>query len=294
MRKVYRIPSHNSIDFMQPAHELRGEERYKRLYHFTSFDTFVKIWLSRKLLFSPVAKVNDIREVVWSVASPNPQQLPLYYAYNDIRNEYKQISLSMDKDSVTKGWMSPLMWGVYGDKRNGVCIELDYSKLGFKDTMLKDVVTYEEHLNSTIKLDSEIETIEDVLYFMRKNSKRIFFTKQSDWSNEREYRIVSRKDGYLDISKAITAVYLTSYESTECVMTEKLVGGQVPVRYVRSKDNGAMESINAKSWREYRDFALKDKDNLLKKIFEQAREHYLKHKGDTKVCLLQKESMDTY
>lgn len=235
-----------------------------------------------------MANVNDIKEVGWKVSSSNKQQLPLYYAYNDIRNEYKQISLTLDENSAIKGWMSPLMWGVYGDKRKGVCIELDYSKLEFKDTMLKDIVTYEDNFNSIIELDFQIATIEEIHSFITKHSKRIFFTKQDDWSKEREYRIVSREDEYLDISKAITAVYLTSYDTTECVLTEKLVKGQVPVKYVRSKDDGTMESIDAKSFREHRESVLKDKDNFLKNVFEQAREYYLKHKDDTKACLLLK------
>lgn len=292
MGKVYKTKTHITLRITEPPHLLKGDERFKKLYHFTSFDTFVKIWLSKRLLFSPVANVNDIKEAGWGVASNNLQQWPLYYAYNDIRNAYKQISLTMDKDSVVKGWMSPLMWGVYGDKRKGVCIELDYSKLGFKDTMLKDIVTYEENISSTIDLDSKIVTIEEISPFIIKNRKRIFFTKQDDWSKEREYRIVSIEDEYLDISQAITAVYLTSYDSTECVLTEELVGEQVTVKYVRNKDDGTMESINAKSLREHREFALKDKNNFLKKVFEQAREFYLKHKDDAKACLLLKEYRD--
>ncbi len=35
----------------------------------------------------------------------------------------------MDFDTSIKGYASPLIWGVYGDKNKGVCIELDYEKL---------------------------------------------------------------------------------------------------------------------------------------------------------------------
>jgi len=176
MHKVTRIPAHISINLMQLAHPLKGEERYKRLYHFTSFDSFVKIWLSKRLLFAPVANVNDVEEACWSVSSSNPQQLPLYYAYNELRNEYKQISLSMDKDSATKGWMSPFMWGVYGDKRKGVCIEIDYSKLNFRNTMLKDVVAYKKIFNP-IELAPEMKSMKDILVYLKRYRKRIFFTK---------------------------------------------------------------------------------------------------------------------
>ena len=33
-----------------------------RLYHFTSFDNFIKIWLSKSLLFSKRDGMNDIAE----------------------------------------------------------------------------------------------------------------------------------------------------------------------------------------------------------------------------------------
>lgn len=39
-------------------------------------------------------------------------------------------------------------------------------------------------------------------------------------------------EDYLDISNAITAVYLTSYESTECILVEKLVNNTIPVKQV--------------------------------------------------------------
>lgn len=45
-----------------PGTKLIGKDRYKRLYHFTSFDTFVRIWLSGELLFGDVQKVNDLQE----------------------------------------------------------------------------------------------------------------------------------------------------------------------------------------------------------------------------------------
>lgn len=289
MNKVTQAKAHLTIKAPQKVYLLKGEERYKRLYHFTSFDSFVKIWLSKKLLFAPVANVNDIKEVGWDVSSNNPQQLPLYYAYNDIRNEYKQISLTMDKDSAIKGWMSTFMWGVYGDKRKGVCIELDYSRLKFTDSMLKDIVTYKKVLNSSIEIYSKITTMKELFAYVKRNRKRIFFTKQDDWSKEREYRIVSRKDDSLDISNAIVAVYLTSYDSMECKMVEVIVGGQIPVRYVNFADGELAQSIDSKTMRESREQALKDSKNSLIKIFSQAKGHYLKCKDDMKACLLLKE-----
>jgi len=291
MNKVTWVQAHLTVKVPQKVYSLKGEERYKRLYHFTSFDTFVKIWLSKRLLFAPVANVNDIKEACWSISSSNPQQLPLYYAYNELRNEYKQISLSMDKDSATKGWMSPFMWGVYGDKRKGVCIEIDYSKLNFRNTMLKDVVAYKKILNP-IELAPEMKSMKDILVYLKRYRKRIFFTKQDDWSKEHEYRIVSREDDFLDISDAITAVYLTSYDSTECKFTEALVNGQIPVKYVHFRNGEFADSMDSKSIRENRERALCDQNNCLQKMFQQAKGHYLMHKNDINACLLLSEFHD--
>lgn len=44
----------------------------------------------------------------------------------------------------------------------------------------------------------------------------------------------------LDITGAITAIYLTSFKSTECLLAEKLVNDTVPVKflhYIGAEDN---------------------------------------------------------
>lgn len=43
-----------------PGKPLAGMEKYKKFFHFTSFDTFVRIWLSKKLKFGSMLEVNDI------------------------------------------------------------------------------------------------------------------------------------------------------------------------------------------------------------------------------------------
>ena len=44
-----------------PGKRLKGAKRYEKLYHYTSFESFVKIWLNKTLRFSPVTGVNDIQ-----------------------------------------------------------------------------------------------------------------------------------------------------------------------------------------------------------------------------------------
>lgn len=86
--------------------EQNRENQYTKLYHYTSFDTFVRIWLSQQLKFGSVLGVNDLEEGRCDVQNFRIEQLPLILAYEDLRRSYKQISLMMDDDSQA-GCMSP-------------------------------------------------------------------------------------------------------------------------------------------------------------------------------------------
>lgn len=271
-----------------PGRKLKGRERYQKLYHYTSFDTFVKIWLSQQLRYSPVTNVNDIQEAESSISAPSFNQMPIIYAYNEIRQSYKQISFTMDFDRSMKGCMSPMMWGHYGDKRKGVCIEIDYEKLNIPNTCFASPVKYKTILNKSTILDSDIYTIKQIHKYIKSHKKDIFFTKQKCWEGENEYRIVSNTDEYLDISGAISAVYLTSCDSNECIFVEKLVGDKIDVKYlhyVGSPNNKAVPILS--DTRGHRDFKIKANSptNGLFHPSIQAKELYEKHKDDENFVL---------
>lgn len=215
-----------------PGHKLSLKEKKQKLYHYTSFETFVKIWLTKQLRFSAPEGVNDMMELSESI-HPSSENVWMIFAYKDLRSKYKQISLSMNYDSYIQGCMSAMMWGHYGDKRRGVCIEFDYAKMPLnpKD-MFHAPVKYKNVLHKDIYLSNDLKTITDIENYIITHRQEIFFTKQIDWKGENEYRIISKKLDYLDISNAITAVYLTSSESTECILVEKLVNRTIPVKQV--------------------------------------------------------------
>lgn len=215
-----------------PGKRLSIKEKKAHLYHYTSFDSFVKIWLSQRLLFSPLSKMNDIQEKSVRCASPMANSIPFLQAYARIRREYKQISFTMDYDSYTKGCMSPVMWGHYADKCNGVCLEFDPEKLSFPTNALHQPIRYKKVLKHYTTLPPYIKEIEDIDSFIRRNATSILFTKQAGWRSENEYRVVSKDDNYMDISGAINAIYLTSFQSDECLMVERLVNGTVPVKFL--------------------------------------------------------------
>ena len=104
------------MPFEYPGKKLTIEERKKRLYHYTSFNSFVRIWLTKTLKFGKVTGMNDLFENNFSSQCNNPSEFSYLDYYHEERKKYKQISLTMDYDSFTQGCMSPMMWGIYGDK----------------------------------------------------------------------------------------------------------------------------------------------------------------------------------
>ena len=92
----------------------------EKLYHYTSFESAIKILVSNKLLFGKLSNLNDINESF----------RPLFYS-SSINHEnalkelskYKQISLA--RDGKLKGFAIPSMWGHYAEKGYGVCLVFD-------------------------------------------------------------------------------------------------------------------------------------------------------------------------
>ncbi len=196
-----------------------------KLYHYTSFNTFLKIWHTKTLLFQPFYNVNDRLEKskfvkISDLSNESKNQL------NKLDNQlasYRQISLLSDYSEVIKGFMSSMMWGHYGDKGNGVCIELDSDKLNLLDqTIIKNKVDYSIEINApTLKKE------DDVLNFIDTHIDYFFFQKTKEWEGENEYRLVSRIQTELDISNAISAVYMFEYKRPETQTVLQLVGGDI-------------------------------------------------------------------
>lgn len=179
-----------------------------------------------------------------------------------------------------------MMWGLYADKLNGVCLEIDFDKLDLNEKILHGEVKYVDKINKVREIDSSIRTIGELHEFMVDKKEELMFTKFKCWAEENEYRILSRDLEYLDISKAISAVNLTSYESLEYNLAEKLVGSTVPIQYFHyasSKDSRPIMS-DARQAAE----SMKKVRNG-KKIYEQSKKYYELHKGDWNYDIRQAE-----
>lgn len=255
---------------------LTGKDKYSKIYHTTSLNSFLRIWVKKRLKFAPVAGVNDVIERFRSISHANPRLLPMLFAMEDIMNAYKQISFTMDFNSTIKGYASPLIWGIYGDKGNGVCIELDYDKLNLPENCFYNIVTYENNVNKHIELPNNIVSIKSLKSYIERNKKELFFLKDMCWCNENEYRIISDTHEYLDISNAITAVYIaTLNESTFEIVDELLKDTNIKFGYVHvDKSSGTLLSSDARKYKESINSAANNPNNCLSNILRQAKEHY--------------------
>lgn len=189
--------------------------------------------------------------------------------------------------------MSSLMWGYYADKTNGVCIELDFNKLPLGNDCLHAPISYEENIPTSIDIPIELSTRNDVEQWIISNQSRFFFTKQSTWREENEYRIVSNSLRAISIADAITAVYVAKADSDTCKFVLALVNKEVPVLSLSYKDSPTGISIprvsDAAVIRKQREDALKSKTNVLVSISEQALNFYNLHKDDWNFPMALKE-----
>ena len=202
------------------------------LYHYTSFETFTKIWLSKKLKFGDVTLLNDM------IDAEKPFMTPLSLGGNEritwareLIVPFKQISFTGDFSSSLKGSMSLYMWAHYGDKRKGVCIEFDFEKLKFEKSMLHDVVGYNERLEFPFSIPHNLKSKEEIKEFLLENQKQLFFTKSTDFQGENEYRVLSDQSDWLDISDAIKSVCVTDPFGDVSDFLISLLPETIPISY---------------------------------------------------------------
>ena len=259
-----------------PCEALRG----RKLYHYTSFESFVKIWLSQKILLGSIENVNDFMEYKHTVEVNNPCCLPLTEAFNDVRASFRQISFTLDDDQM-EGFKNPMMWGQYANKGRGVCMEFDFNKLylNYKDKseVFDGFVCYKDKLPKLPPLNGII-TRNDIRRYILRNKEPIMFTKFTVWDAENEYRIVSDNISEIEIDNTISAVYLTSCLSDECVFVEKLLENtNVPV-WTLCMFFSQIQIVDPQKRR-----------NKIKEscdIYSQAKDYYQRHKNDCNASLI--------
>ena len=202
----------------------------EKLYHYTSFESAVKILSTGKLLYSDLKKQNDFNEshrpcyeeYTWSLSNlqeeeENEEKL------SEVLQHFQQISLVMDKKRRL-GFDIPAMWTHYAQRGNGICLVFNKNMLeeqlmpGRQNEILDfGKIKYKQKYDPSIILPSTDDIDKRVDYVFRRRGK-IFFQKSSDWSYEQEFRIIRKKSSQaegLNISDALTAVILCNVQHSE-------------------------------------------------------------------------------
>jgi hypothetical protein len=210
------------------------------LYHYTTLETaLVHILSTQHLRLSPFSKMRDPREykewipgAVGYATGSLGEDFTRGHATqaaraNQLRDEFKLLALTTDSERANegvygRGFARSRLWDAYAGRSAGVCLVLNKEEalrviapqLDALGTAAHGQVCYE---NRT--LDSSIMMQFEDIYSGRAEAtaeriaaehlEEVFFTKNTEWESEREYRFVVRSPAeyeYVDISKALVAV----------------------------------------------------------------------------------------
>ena len=205
----------------------------KKLYHYTKFDTAIKILEAHSLRFGRLCNMNDIHEndklsYVDTTGTPiNSLPSDVLDIINCEMAKYRQISLTSDNDKLDKlGFDLHQMWGLYADNGKGVCLVFD------KDILCNNLDKYIIH--RTVSYDKKVESFyianandsRNIQINIQRQAEIIFFQKRKEWEHEQEYRYIKRcpnlkKEEYLDYGKALKYIILNSAIEDVDVITFK-------------------------------------------------------------------------
>lgn len=187
------------------------------LFHYTNFDSFLKIIETMTLKSSPLAKMNDLNEASVEFVDWNRNFLLLLKAEKHIKNDCSVICFTrnyMSEGICQLGGNHPAMWAHYADDSKGVCIVLDEKTLmeNNKDLLSEYFHKIEEvcYCHNCSPDDSIVEDeYSNVSDFLQKNYQELFFKKYVDWSYEKETRLlIEAPELFLNIKGAIKYIIL--------------------------------------------------------------------------------------
>lgn len=182
------------------------------LFHFTKYDSFLKILEDLTLLPSSFKNLNDMNEGNVSNMNMDENFMVMYNAEKFINEHCHILSFSQNYDISGyehEGTNHPAMWAHYADNCNGVCVVIDKESFINKNKKVLDSHFYKfEDVEYKIfntpnddNINYEAHTPQE---FIKNNWKNLFFIKHKDWENENEHRLfIMGYDGKLSIEGCI-------------------------------------------------------------------------------------------
>lgn len=199
------------------------------IYHYTKLETALeKILQNRSLRFSSFLNVNDPNECAFRDITVTYNRdrydgskidVPNYLKIvNEVRLERsKLICFSQNSEKISRmqplttddyyetGFFKPRMWAQYGEFSRGICLSFSKDSLvtqiekEHKESYLyRSKIRYSDsskEIRRAFRFDVSDFMIENFdHYFIKehlvKYREQLFFTKNSDWRDEREYRFL--------------------------------------------------------------------------------------------------------
>ena len=161
----------------------------KHVFHFTKFESALRIIATQSLKFGRFENMNDIAEVKRDVYG----MIPADTISKELSN-YQSISLTLDKSPSHRGFYIDPLWGHYAQGGNGVCFVFDKDKLSqkvieqFGEKAKIAPIQYLSNFSNAIFTDGDSK--EAVEKYIEDNIEDIFFTKSLDWKYEQELRVL--------------------------------------------------------------------------------------------------------
>ena len=187
------------------------------LFHYTKYDSFLRILEDMTLLPSSFGKLNDMNEGNVSNMNLNNNFKVMFDAEKYIQGCCHVLSFSQNYEEYgfcQEGTNHPAMWAHYADDSNGVCIVIDKKVFIRKNQAVFDSHFYqfedvEYSMFNTPKDDEIVYSAKTPEQFIKDNWKALFFLKHKDWENEDEHRLfIMDYDGKLSIDGCIKYVTL--------------------------------------------------------------------------------------
>ena len=243
---------------MSESSNLFAFKNNRFLFHYTSFESAVKILASDSIRFGSFSDFNDVAENGKTIIGDgvdedeekNIQELFSHY-----------YSISFTKDSkMARGFALETQWGYYGDNGRGVCLVLNKKTLrkAFRKQFGKNAIKFDRikyiHTRTATSFCGRREVNKEISRFNKECIEDLYFEKNRIWRHEKEYRMLIYSMSYPtylllnsdDIIAVITYCKARSLDkipkNTEYKALLKIVGKDKMFRLLDSM--GAMTIVN--------------------------------------------------
>lgn len=158
------------------------------LFHYTKYESFMKILEDLTLLPSSFGNLNDLNEGNVNNMNMNENFMVMYEAEKYINDQCHLLCFSQNYDIQgigQEGTNHPAMWGHYAENSNGVCIVIDkeafvHNNSGILSSHFYRFEDVEYNLFNTANDDVINYKAKTAQEFINNNWKPLFFLKHKD------------------------------------------------------------------------------------------------------------------